>query len=618
MSERFPPQNNDNNPESNGSGNNEYDGWKARYDKFVEKIANGTATERDKRLAEEFKNKMDTHDDQLNRGVTENPSVTENVPHIDTTETNTDDSAESAEDYDDYLKHKKYEIMRSDEAQNAFMAGGEVAYIQYIEDAFRNIDTEFAPATPGTELEPYTGTTEPEEQLEIEAAPDKTKELELFKKSGELVPQDSKFEISEELANDVKVARERYAELTARDRKSYFVGRYTKDPRSITGKILYKIPGVRKLTGAIVDSINSRQESEIDDARLAYEKAVEAIQAAYVEYSIEQNTSPENIQIGRALIAGDEDLQFEGRVVAQRHEQSKDTNKFVDWWVSQDGFKGKLKKAGVVVAAGAVVGAAGAFAAPAALATAIGGAAGATVGGLIANHVTKRRANAKAYTRDAEGNKVSFNQTLAERQSAEDIAKKQAVVGSYSEQVLKGERQDGFAMSELTDVTEDRSDEEAFQNRSRMRKAIALGKLAGGLSGLGADWLTSDAHAATPTNPSAPKTPEVPDVPAAAPKPPVETLNGEHFTVESGSGYTKELMQFAQANGHNLSPSQAFQLHEHMVDKFGPDYINIQGTGGNDIYQQAGDFRLTKPGDAEWVKGVTQEAQKWMIGRGLW
>lgn len=644
MSEKFPPRNdnNESGTPDHSHDNSEYAGWKARYDKFAEKVANGTATERDKRLMEEFRAKMETHDDQIKRGVTENPKPTPDS-HTATSNQNESDpiydydeatQAEGSEFGPQTPNERKYEIMRSQEAQDAFMRGGEDEYIKYIEDTFSRINNEYGIPTPGKELQTQriTGSNEAERdafgnpvhhELEWSRSGEQTTSASTEEqtalpspdgKSKEIVPVTTpEFSLPEELANAVKEARDKYAELTARDRKSYFVGRYTKDPRSITGKLLFAIPGVRKLTGTVVDKINSHQENEIDNARLEYERLVSEVQALYVQYSVEQNTSPNEIQIGRALIAGNEDVQFEGRVVFHRHDQSKETNKFTNWWVSQTGFTGNLKKAGVVVAGGVTIGAASALAGPwiAALA---GSAGGAAFGGFIANHITRRRANAKVTSKNANGEKIESTTTIAEQQSAEDIDAKKQVINTYTEQVASGERQDAFRYNELTDVTEDRSDEEAFNNRSRLRKAVMLGKLAGGLTGLGVGSLVHDTphidipESNNPTppfeNPPEPPTPEV-------------SLNGENFTVEYGSGYTNELMQFADMNGHKLSPEQAYELHQHLMNKFGADYINIQG-GGSDIYTQSGDVRLSSPGQASWVEGVTKEAQSWMTGRGLW
>ncbi|MGK2896110.1 MAG: hypothetical protein ACSLEY_00700 [Candidatus Saccharimonadales bacterium] len=86
-------------------------------------------------------------------------------------------------------------------------------------------------------------------------------------------------------------------------------------------------------------------------------------------------------------------------------------------------------------------------------------------------------------------------------------------------------------------------------------------------------------------------------------------LLGQSFTVEPGHGYTHELMDFASVNHHDLSPEKAFELHTHLVDKFGPDYIDINGSG-SDIYTQGGDIRLADVGKAQFSDNVAAEIQK--------
>lgn len=79
----------------------------------------------------------------------------------------------------------------------------------------------------------------------------------------------------------------------------------------------------------------------------------------------------------------------------------------------------------------------------------------------------------------------------------------------------------------------------------------------------------------------------------------IEQLN-QPFDVEYGSGYIREIQQQAAELGAKISPQRAEQIHHALVEKVGPDYINIQGTNGNDIYTQAGDIRLAAPGKANW------------------
>lgn len=84
------------------------------------------------------------------------------------------------------------------------------------------------------------------------------------------------------------------------------------------------------------------------------------------------------------------------------------------------------------------------------------------------------------------------------------------------------------------------------------------------------------------------------------------------FRVEKGHGYTHELMDFVNSRGSKISGDQAFRLHEHLMDKFGSDYIDIKGSG-SDIYRQGSDVRLARAGQAQWAQGVQEEITKWLI-----
>lgn len=95
----------------------------------------------------------------------------------------------------------------------------------------------------------------------------------------------------------------------------------------------------------------------------------------------------------------------------------------------------------------------------------------------------------------------------------------------------------------------------------------------------------------------------------------VDAVSQTPFTVEYGHGYTHELIDLVQASGRELSPEDAFKLHQHLMEVFGDSYINIEGGG---IYRESGDVRLTTPGSAQWHQGVAEEVQSWMSQRGLW
>jgi hypothetical protein len=96
-----------------------------------------------------------------------------------------------------------------------------------------------------------------------------------------------------------------------------------------------------------------------------------------------------------------------------------------------------------------------------------------------------------------------------------------------------------------------------------------------------------------------------------------DKLRGEHFFVGFGSGYERELQQFATANHQHLSSHDSHALHNYLMDKFGHDYIDIKGAG-HDVYVQNGDWRLMEPGKATWEPGVAEAIKDWMASNGSW
>ena len=144
----------------------------------------------------------------------------------------------------------------------------------------------------------------------------------------------------------------------------------------------------------------------------------------------------------------------------------------------------------------------------------------------------------------------------------------------------------------------------------------------------GNGWIN---HPDAPTMPDIDIDPDTPDSnPDPASNPDSNVDNGDHsdiegdtndnmnvVTVEAGHGYTHELMDFAEANGQELSPQQAYNLHLALVEEFGADYINIDGAG-DDIYYEGQDIRLSEPGVGRWEKGVPEFTVKYMNDHGLW
>lgn len=88
----------------------------------------------------------------------------------------------------------------------------------------------------------------------------------------------------------------------------------------------------------------------------------------------------------------------------------------------------------------------------------------------------------------------------------------------------------------------------------------------------------------------------------------------QEFSVEKGNGYTHELIDFASIRNVEISPEQAWNLHQHLVETFGADYIDINGSGA-DIYREGGDIRLSESGSAKFIDGVDEEIDKWLNRR---
>lgn len=490
-------------------------------------------------------------------------------------------------------------------------------------------NSEPAASEPGKEIEPVQATG---------------KELEKREPGKELEPYRG-VEIPPELANLLQESIDRYAEETAKSRNGY-LGQFMR-----TSKFLVKIPVVGKLMTSIAEKVNEHADRDLNEARRKYELTLREAQKVIFQEMRTRNAqnpgemTPEQfekaVQYNMSVYASESDKAFEERVVSERMATSKPTNRIVNWWASHNGIGGKLAKFAGVATAGAAVsglvttlGVIGGVTIPG-----IGAVAGMAAGAAIGNYVTKRRANAV----DSDG------VTLAERQSREDRAAKQERVSEALSQATRVKNpdydpnnpasgpeyivnQDAFMMPEdLTQVTEARTAEEMRGNRRRWAAAKAAGGLGGGLGEVFARAATGQFDAVTKAasgpeqNFDSPSNPAnnmdgaaTPDAGVGESVPTPEQFNGLNFDIESGNGYTNELMQFAQANGHELSPQQAWDLHQNLVGKFGGDYIDIVNRA-QDVYQSAGgDFRLSAPGQAAWDPGVAEAIKEWMTGQGLW
>jgi len=431
--------------------------------------------------------------------------------------------------------------------------------------------------------------------------------------------------IKKEMEDELEEAKNEYARLTAKDRKSYIrSGR--------VARFLAKIPGLRRFAEKRDQSIETEEAKERYDAasKALIEWELKSLESAGYDEDAKRQ------EIINVLV--DRDLEFENEVVEQRMQQSKKTNKFINSWVRPGGMTKILSVGGAGFITGATIKAfhgASLFSLPG-IATK---GAGAVTGGLIAGYVRKRRANAEV--EDANGNLV----TLAKAQSNEDLNDKKIIIENIvnSADISKGS--DSIDVGRISHATEQRTKNEVGGNIKRLAKTAFLGASAaslgevvtGGVKSMMAGADTNAHHVVGNTNDAAMNNshstaPSAESAPTTSAAEPTDTLSaaepmhspdttgmveGHNFYVQDGSGYSQELIDFANANGQTLTPDQSMELHQHLVDKFGPDYINIDGVT-TDTYLDGNDIRLSAPGNASWENGVPDAVREWMMNNGLW
>ena len=430
-----------------------------------------------------------------------------------------------------------------------------------------------------------------------------------------------------EIENELNEAKNEYARLTAKDRKSYIrSGR--------VARFLAKIPGLRRFAEKRDQSIETEEAKERYDAasKALIEWELKSLESAGYDEDAKRQ------EIINVLV--DRDLEFENEVVEQRMQQSKKTNKFVNFWARSRGATKIISAGGVGFITGAVLKTAQSI-------PYVGGyfpglvvkGAGAAAGAWMAGHVRKRRANAEV--KDANGNLV----TLAKDQSNKDLNDKKIIIENIvnSADISKGS--DSIDVGKISHATEQRTKSEVRRNNLRLA-ALATKGFLGASAGeyivghaqsmmAGADTNahhvvgnTNDAainnsHSTAPSAESAPTTSVAEPTDTLSAAEPMHSpdatgmVEGHNFYVQDGSGYSQELIDFANANGQTLTPDQSMELHQHLVDKFGPDYINIDGVT-TDTYLDGNDIRLSAPGNASWENGVPDAVREWMMNNGLW
>ena len=430
-----------------------------------------------------------------------------------------------------------------------------------------------------------------------------------------------------EIENELNEAKNEYARLTAKDRKSYIrSGR--------VARFLAKIPGLRRFAEKRDQSIETEEAKERYDAasKALIEWELKSLESAGYDEDAKRQ------EIINVLV--DRDLEFENEVVEQRMQQSKKTNKFVNFWERSRGITKIISAGGAGFITGAVLKTAQSM-------PYVGGyfpglvvkGAGAVAGAWMADHVRKRRANAEV--KDANGNLV----TLAKDQSNKDLNDKKIIIENIvnSADISKGS--DSIDVGRISHATEQRTKSEVRGNKLRLATTAIKG-FAGASVGeyivghaqsmmAGADTNahhvvgnTNDAamnnsHSTVPSAESAPTTSAAEPTDTLSAAEPMHSpdttgmVEGHNFYVQDGSGYSQELIDFANANGQTLTPDPSMELHQHLVDKFGPDYINIDGVT-TDTYLDGNDIRLSAPGNASWENGVPDAVREWMMNNGLW
>lgn len=433
-----------------------------------------------------------------------------------------------------------------------------------------------------------------------------------------------------ELDTTIADARNRYAQLTAKDRISYF-GRFLQGDSGLT-KLLRRIPGVAR----IADSINKHQSRDKDAAQAEYEALVDGVLDRIVAETDDQH---QKLAHRRAWMIN-ESLALEQTIADYTKESSKDAGAFTNWWMSQEGKRfGKAKKAAVIAVGSAATAALATVFLPSVMfGLATGSLVGGITGGVVAHRVTKRRNNADV--------KVGRNAIM----SHADYEAAYSMNDQYDAITQSG---DAMSAAGMTTLVEEKSDSEMLRNRKRVGTAKGIGAAAGGLTGLGLGRLhelwDSHSQAAADAQSALEKADAAREAAEAKAKAlqeqlaqqanggaesgagdfggnatdtsgATEALRGNSFTVENGSGFVKEWGQWANLNGHKIDSSTASELHKAVLEKFGPDgVIDLKSLPTNaETYIQNSDLRIGAPGAAQWQPGVADFARDWLKSQGKW
>lgn len=433
---------------------------------------------------------------------------------------------------------------------------------------------------------------------------DDTTELPDEKKS------ESRAEYDEELIARLEEALDKYAEVTAKDR-THVVGRFlSQDTRF--NRFLKAIPPVRD----IIDHLNDTDWAvEVQEAAEDYENALKECIAEFERIS--PDLSEQERQEAETRFLLDSDIDLEVKIAAKQKEESSPASRFSNWWVSQEGFKGNLKKAGAVLliggaAGGVAAGLSGALFGAAGVGI-VGSIAGGLAGAATAQHVTSRRANSFVNGNVPEEEGVAYADAVAQQH----LEFKQATM----EDTMAEEADPLAAAGNMVKANEHITDLEVLRNRYRLRRALSLGALAGGLAGSLTGNLAGNIthpHPNTPasTGPSGGETNTPTPNHSAGTNPTPHTGGAEHAAGQAaehaGKVYNYDyaaapenlLRQVSPDQlGHNLSGKEAYTMLNKLVNSLGPDHVF---NGIKLVEHSPGNWWIPNPGGQ--TMGLTKEA----------
>lgn len=415
-------------------------------------------------------------------------------------------------------------------------------------------------------------------------------------------------QLMDKLEGIVEERRSNYADRIAADHRRFF-GRFLKSDTRMSG-ILKKIPFLRTVADTINRKIDdARREDSVDDLRADYEDALKT----YIEYASgddianidpeKSSDNPDNVRARHLMLLINEDALLESAICKSRQSGSKKATRFSSWWMRQGGIVGTIKKGAVVIGAGIV---AGATIATGGLLLGVGTAmltplSGGLAGFGVAKHVTDRQAN--SFIDKSRTKTIAEQESDRAQESNSDILHREVDEGSLS--IDK-------AVSIISGSAERNANEAMKKNRNRYRTLVALGTLGAEMGGIIVDsidsWFTSStrgSNLASTGNNSFSKDSYPPEGPSS----PTSPIQGSEFTVEPGNGLTNELQEFAQLNGKELTPEQAWRLHVDLVDRFG-SYLDGVGT-----YQMGPgpyDIGISSPGYASLRPEVAEFIMNWI------